>query len=83
MKPPTHIDNLLQYTAFAANTVGEIAGSFEIPFLGSTATLVLEILKCVEVGVVWTATKYWTNWTSLLTQTRMYASKWWSRSMKS
>ncbi|KAJ7244116.1 hypothetical protein C8J57DRAFT_1243234 [Mycena rebaudengoi] len=35
-------------TTFAANTVGEIAGSFGIPFLGSTATLVLAILKCVE-----------------------------------
>jgi hypothetical protein len=50
MKPPTHLDNLLQYTAFAADTVGEIAGSFEIPFLGSATTLVLAILKCVEVG---------------------------------
>ncbi|KAJ7242417.1 hypothetical protein C8J57DRAFT_1526113 [Mycena rebaudengoi] len=48
MKPPTHLDNLLQYTAFAANTVREIADSFEIPFLASTATLVLAILKCVE-----------------------------------
>jgi hypothetical protein len=51
MKPPTHLDNLFQYTAFAANTVGEIAGSFGIPFLGSTATLVLAILKYVEVCV--------------------------------
>jgi hypothetical protein len=57
MKPATHLDNLLQYTAFAANTVGEIAGSFEIPFLGSTAALVLVILKCVEVGVRRIATK--------------------------
>ncbi|KAJ7289449.1 hypothetical protein C8J57DRAFT_1706293 [Mycena rebaudengoi] len=48
MKPPTHLDNLLQYTTFAANTVGEIAGSFGIPFLGSTAALALAILKCVE-----------------------------------
>ncbi|KAJ7241423.1 hypothetical protein C8J57DRAFT_1244675 [Mycena rebaudengoi] len=37
---------------FAANTVGEIAGSFEIPFLGSIATLVLVILKCVEACVL-------------------------------
>ncbi|KAJ7290375.1 hypothetical protein C8J57DRAFT_1705776 [Mycena rebaudengoi] len=44
----THLDNLLQYTTFAADTVGAIAGSFNIPFLGSTATLVLAILKCVE-----------------------------------
>ncbi|KAJ7263754.1 hypothetical protein C8J57DRAFT_1470563 [Mycena rebaudengoi] len=48
MKPPTHLDSLLQYTAFAADTVGEIAGSFEIPFLRSATTLVLAILKCVE-----------------------------------
>ncbi|KAJ7263710.1 hypothetical protein C8J57DRAFT_1625886 [Mycena rebaudengoi] len=48
MKPPTQLDNLLQYTAFAANIVRGIARSFEIPFLGSTAVLVLAILKCVE-----------------------------------
>ncbi|KAJ7263707.1 hypothetical protein C8J57DRAFT_1470540 [Mycena rebaudengoi] len=48
MQPPTHRDNLLQYTAFAADTVREIASSFEIPFLGSATTLVLEILKSVE-----------------------------------
>jgi hypothetical protein len=57
MKPPIHVNNLLQYSALAANTVGEIAGSFGIPFLGSTATLVLAILKCVEVGVLQRATK--------------------------
>jgi hypothetical protein len=57
MKPPTQLDNLLQYTAFAANSVRVIARSFEIPFLGSTAVLVLAILKCVEVGVLRTATK--------------------------
>ncbi|KAJ7253147.1 hypothetical protein C8J57DRAFT_1660242 [Mycena rebaudengoi] len=48
MKPPTQLDNLLQYTAFAANIVRGIARSFEIPFLGSAAVLVLAILKCVE-----------------------------------
>jgi hypothetical protein len=72
MKPSTHLE-LLQYTAFAAKTVGEIADSFEIPFLHSTATLVLAILKCVEVSVLRIDTKYWTNWISLLNQTRMCA----------
>ncbi|KAJ7245846.1 P-loop containing nucleoside triphosphate hydrolase protein [Mycena rebaudengoi] len=48
MKPPTDVDRVLQYTTFAANSVGEIASSFKIPFLGSTATLALAILKCVE-----------------------------------
>ncbi|KAJ7262045.1 P-loop containing nucleoside triphosphate hydrolase protein [Mycena rebaudengoi] len=48
MKPSTQLDNLLKYTAFAANIVRGIARSFEIPFLGSTAVLVLAILKCVE-----------------------------------
>jgi hypothetical protein len=57
MKPPTDVNNLLQYTAFAANTVGEIASSFDIPFLNSTATLVLEILGSVTVCALWTATK--------------------------
>ncbi|KAJ7261935.1 hypothetical protein C8J57DRAFT_1633383 [Mycena rebaudengoi] len=48
MKVPTQLENIVQYTALTASTVEEIAGSFQIPFLASAATLSLSVLKCVE-----------------------------------
>ncbi|KAJ7264244.1 hypothetical protein C8J57DRAFT_1624734 [Mycena rebaudengoi] len=50
MKAPTQLENLIQYTAVAASTVEEIAGSFQIPFLTSATTLAFSILKCVEAA---------------------------------
>jgi hypothetical protein len=51
MKPPTHFDDLVRYTTLAATTAEEIGGTFEVPFLSTAATLVLSIMKCLEVGV--------------------------------
>ncbi|KAJ7261930.1 hypothetical protein C8J57DRAFT_1513713 [Mycena rebaudengoi] len=48
MKVPTQLENLIQFTTDTANTLEEIAGSFQIPFLASVAVLSLSIMKCVE-----------------------------------
>jgi hypothetical protein len=51
MKVPTQLENVIQYTTVAVNTVDGIAGAFQIPFLSSTTALTLSILKCVEVNL--------------------------------
>jgi hypothetical protein len=45
-----HLDSLIKYTTLAATTAEEMASSFQVPFLASTATLVLSILNCVKVS---------------------------------
>jgi hypothetical protein len=51
MKPSTHLNNLIEYTTLTARTAEEIAASSYVPFLGATATLVLSILKCLDVSL--------------------------------
>ncbi|KAJ7288595.1 hypothetical protein C8J57DRAFT_1642642 [Mycena rebaudengoi] len=48
MKVSPQLENIIQYTTVAVNTVDGIAGSFQIPFLSSATALTLSILKCVE-----------------------------------
>jgi hypothetical protein len=51
MQPSTSFKNLIQYATIAATTTKEIADSARVPFLGSTATLSLSLLKSVEVSI--------------------------------
>jgi hypothetical protein len=50
LTPTMHLDRLIEYTTLAATTAAEMANTFQVPFLASTATLVLSILNCVEVS---------------------------------
>ncbi|KAJ7080705.1 hypothetical protein C8R44DRAFT_754256 [Mycena epipterygia] len=48
---PHHADNLaavIRYTSLAANTAKELAGLFQVPFLGLATTLTFSILKSIE-----------------------------------
>ncbi|KAJ6619277.1 P-loop containing nucleoside triphosphate hydrolase protein [Mycena sp. CBHHK59/15] len=48
MKLPPHLESLIQYTAFAATTIQQIANSTNVPFLGTAATLTSSILTSVQ-----------------------------------
>ncbi|KAJ7231429.1 P-loop containing nucleoside triphosphate hydrolase protein [Mycena rebaudengoi] len=45
---PANVSKLIGYTVFAATTAQNIAEMAQVPFLGSTATLCLSIMKCIE-----------------------------------
>jgi hypothetical protein len=47
---PANASKLIGYTVFAATTAQNIAEITQVPFLGSTATLCLTIMKCIEVS---------------------------------
>jgi hypothetical protein len=47
---PTTVDNILEYTATAANALRDIAAALQLPFVGRLCTLTLEIVSVVLVG---------------------------------
>ncbi|KAJ7270369.1 hypothetical protein C8J57DRAFT_1605319 [Mycena rebaudengoi] len=49
MPTPTNFKNVIQYTILAATTAKNIAETAKVPFLGSTATLCLSIIKGIEM----------------------------------